>query len=300
MQEEHRREMPDKNVSGTAGGNPILRPPEEVLRCPRCDSANTKFCYYNNYSLAQPRHFCKSCRRYWTKGGALRNVPIGGGCRKNKRSSSKSPAPPQQPVQKNLTLDQQSSTPIAPETLKFLHGLSPSTMDLYQIGLPLSLSHPFMPFAEQPSSLSPTPPSSLDLGAIPLNIMNSSSGSQVQEQGFFHGGLASSIESLSCLNADLHWRLQQQRWGHFLGGESESNQRDGGGAGSGGAMVMSSHGAPGQGVDSVKSDMCGFSVRKSGDMNTEWLFENAYTANASSNGLQTWQDLQLQQYSALP
>ncbi|CAI0554233.1 unnamed protein product [Linum tenue] len=54
------------------------------LRCPRCDSSNTKFCYYNNYNLTQPRHFCKTCRRYWTKGGALRNVPIGGGCRKNR------------------------------------------------------------------------------------------------------------------------------------------------------------------------------------------------------------------------
>ncbi|GJN23208.1 hypothetical protein PR202_gb10836 [Eleusine coracana subsp. coracana] len=52
------------------------------LRCPRCNSSNTKFCYYNNYNLTQPRHFCKTCRRYWTKGGALRNVPIGGGCRK--------------------------------------------------------------------------------------------------------------------------------------------------------------------------------------------------------------------------
>ena len=56
------------------------------LRCPRCDSSNTKFCYYNNYNLTQPRHFCKTCRRYWTKGGALRNVPIGGGCRKNKNT----------------------------------------------------------------------------------------------------------------------------------------------------------------------------------------------------------------------
>lgn len=71
----------------------------ENLRCPRCDSTNTKFCYYNNYNLTQPRHFCKTCRRYWTKGGALRNVPIGGGCRKNKStscltssSSSSSPA----------------------------------------------------------------------------------------------------------------------------------------------------------------------------------------------------------------
>ncbi|KAI4322220.1 hypothetical protein L6164_021932 [Bauhinia variegata] len=62
--------------------------PEQALKCPRCDSTNTKFCYYNNYSLSQPRYFCKSCRRYWTKGGTLRNVPVGGGCRKNKRSSS--------------------------------------------------------------------------------------------------------------------------------------------------------------------------------------------------------------------
>ncbi|KAK4260051.1 hypothetical protein QN277_003223 [Acacia crassicarpa] len=60
------------------------------LRCPRCDSSNTKFCYYNNYNLTQPRHFCKTCRRYWTKGGALRNVPIGGGCRKNKSVVSSS------------------------------------------------------------------------------------------------------------------------------------------------------------------------------------------------------------------
>ncbi|KAL6566685.1 hypothetical protein OROMI_015089 [Orobanche minor] len=65
----------------------------QVIKCPRCDSTNTKFCYYNNYSLSQPRYFCKSCRRYWTKGGTLRNVPVGGGCRKNKRSSSSSPSP---------------------------------------------------------------------------------------------------------------------------------------------------------------------------------------------------------------
>ncbi|XP_057970893.1 dof zinc finger protein DOF5.1 [Malania oleifera] len=68
--------------------------PETALKCPRCESSNTKFCYFNNYSLSQPRHFCKTCRRYWTRGGALRNVPVGGGCRRNKRSkgsSSKSP-----------------------------------------------------------------------------------------------------------------------------------------------------------------------------------------------------------------
>ncbi|XP_058751165.1 dof zinc finger protein DOF5.4-like [Vicia villosa] len=72
-----------------------------ALKCPRCDSVNTKFCYYNNYNLSQPRHFCKSCRRYWTKGGVLRKVPVGGGSRKSKHS-------------KNSKTVSSSSTTIAP------------------------------------------------------------------------------------------------------------------------------------------------------------------------------------------
>ncbi|KAJ8500332.1 hypothetical protein OPV22_010884 [Ensete ventricosum] len=67
---------------------------QQPVKCPRCESTNTKFCYYNNYNLSQPRHFCRSCRRYWTKGGVLRNVPVGGGCRKSKRSSASSSKPP--------------------------------------------------------------------------------------------------------------------------------------------------------------------------------------------------------------
>ncbi|OIW10403.1 hypothetical protein TanjilG_05551 [Lupinus angustifolius] len=66
-------------------GQELLQQQQQALNCPRCDSSNTKFCYYNNYSLSQPRHFCKACKRYWTRGGTLRNVPVGGGCRKNKR-----------------------------------------------------------------------------------------------------------------------------------------------------------------------------------------------------------------------
>uniref|UniRef100_A0A0D9X963 Dof zinc finger protein n=1 Tax=Leersia perrieri TaxID=77586 RepID=A0A0D9X963_9ORYZ len=58
--------------------------------CPRCESRDTKFCYFNNYNTSQPRHFCKGCRRYWTKGGTLRNVPVGGGTRKKPSSSSSS------------------------------------------------------------------------------------------------------------------------------------------------------------------------------------------------------------------
>ncbi|XP_045815981.1 dof zinc finger protein DOF4.6-like [Trifolium pratense] len=67
---------------------------DQAINCPRCNSTNTKFCYYNNYSLSQPRYFCKTCRRYWTEGGSLRNVPVGGGSRKNKRSTSSSSSSP--------------------------------------------------------------------------------------------------------------------------------------------------------------------------------------------------------------
>ncbi|XP_072967864.1 dof zinc finger protein 5-like [Typha angustifolia] len=55
-----------------------------ALPCPRCRSRETKFCYFNNYNVNQPRHFCKACHRYWTAGGALRNVPVGAGRRKNR------------------------------------------------------------------------------------------------------------------------------------------------------------------------------------------------------------------------
>ncbi|GMJ08982.1 OBF-binding protein 3 [Hibiscus trionum] len=78
--------------------------PEAALKCPRCESTNTKFCYFNNYSLSQPRHLCKMCLRYWTRGGALRNVPVGGGCRRNKKnksSSSKSSALTEKQVRSN-------------------------------------------------------------------------------------------------------------------------------------------------------------------------------------------------------
>ncbi|XP_022724324.1 dof zinc finger protein DOF2.2-like isoform X2 [Durio zibethinus] len=92
--------------------------PHPTQKCPRCESLNTKFCYYNNYSLSQPRYFCKTCRRYWTQGGTLRNVPVGGGCRKGKRTKASSSGenssfqpqiPQQQAQQQNLTSPQMGS-----------------------------------------------------------------------------------------------------------------------------------------------------------------------------------------------
>ena len=74
-----------RSAGSTAAGG------ARALACPRCKSKETKFCYFNNYNVNQPRHFCKACHRYWTAGGTLRNVPIGAGRRKNR-----TPAP--QPV----------------------------------------------------------------------------------------------------------------------------------------------------------------------------------------------------------
>lgn len=41
------------------GERPKLPRPEGKLPCPRCHSDNTKFCYYNNYNVNQPRYYCK-------------------------------------------------------------------------------------------------------------------------------------------------------------------------------------------------------------------------------------------------
>ncbi|KAG6604456.1 Dof zinc finger protein, partial [Cucurbita argyrosperma subsp. sororia] len=120
------------------------RPPvASALKCPRCDSSNTKFCYYNNYSLSQPRHFCKACKRYWTRGGTLRNVPVGGGCRKNKRLKSSSSSsfssvnatptstPTQKPRLHNNSIIN-SATNIIPSSPMFfgVHNTNPSPLNL--------------------------------------------------------------------------------------------------------------------------------------------------------------------------
>ncbi|XP_059670792.1 dof zinc finger protein DOF3.1-like [Cornus florida] len=81
---------PAAQSDGRQPPHPHQPPQQQPQKCPRCDSLNTKFCYYNNYSLSQPRYFCKTCRRYWTQGGTLRNVPVGGGCRKGKRAKGAS------------------------------------------------------------------------------------------------------------------------------------------------------------------------------------------------------------------
>ncbi|XP_008813223.2 dof zinc finger protein DOF1.6-like [Phoenix dactylifera] len=114
---------------GEVRRRPAEGPAEEAAaergreRCPRCDSRDTKFCYYNNYNTSQPRHFCRSCRRYWTLGGSLRNVPIGGSSRKRLRpspsaatsavASSLRPLPTLAPPAPSLDLPASTSPPSA-------------------------------------------------------------------------------------------------------------------------------------------------------------------------------------------
>ncbi|KAA8531458.1 hypothetical protein F0562_006189 [Nyssa sinensis] len=226
----------DENQSSGSRKTTSLRPPEQALKCPRCDSPNTKFCYYNNYSLTQPRHFCKTCRRYWTKGGALRNVPIGGGSRKNKKIKSSSRL-------SGDSKDSGSSSDVG--GLKFFHGLSPA-MDFQLGGLSLPRLHSsttgvynqfssFGDISTTCTAIPPTPCFGIDPSGGSGSLMGFnfpfSSVLKEGESGGFNGGvqdvgsmnvhsnLASSIESLSSINQDLHWKLQQQRLAMLFGGE---------------------------------------------------------------------------------
>ncbi|KAJ0986021.1 hypothetical protein J5N97_004377 [Dioscorea zingiberensis] len=78
--EERRGMKEDINIEITSSTTEVV-----ALQCPRCKSKDTKFCYFNNYSINQPRHYCRACRRYWTAGGSLRDVPVGAGRRRRPR-----------------------------------------------------------------------------------------------------------------------------------------------------------------------------------------------------------------------
>lgn len=106
-----------------------------ALNCPRCNSTNTKFCYYNNYSLTQPRYFCKACRRYWTEGGSLRNIPVGGGSRKNKKPSSNLSTSPNSNINSNKILHD------LPQNPKITTTTNPHSQDLNLSFLPSSHHH---------------------------------------------------------------------------------------------------------------------------------------------------------------
>lgn len=315
------------------------RPQEQGLKCPRCDSPNTKFCYYNNYSLTQPRHFCKTCRRYWTKGGALRNVPIGGGCRKNKKVKSS----------RLSSCDSKDSGSSSSDLsgLKFLHSLSPS-MDFHLGGLPFprlhqhhhppttfnhfsSFENTSTPSASSCFNLDPSPATTNSIPALNNNNYPFSYNGAIQGMSSLnvHSGIASSIESLSSINQDLHWKLQQQRLAMLFGGD---NKEQGPSINNSNQLEIENNQITQkpqpilfQNLEISKSGNMVFPSRKeqgpSGDTTpstTEWFFGNNSYASVTptatttssggpvndngsnwSSGVHVWGDVS-QQYSALP
>ncbi|KAL5988428.1 hypothetical protein ACLOJK_036192 [Asimina triloba] len=340
---------PDESPS--AAGTPAQRPPDQSLKCPRCDSPNTKFCYYNNYSLTQPRHFCKTCRRYWTKGGALRNVPIGGGCRKSKKSkSSSSNSSSKDAAGSALSSDSiLSGIGGGASGMKFFPGLSPA-MELQLGGLPFSRLHSptpggvfnqffsFSDLSSNPapplSTNSPPPPAFDPAGASSSSFMGFhypiSSALRHGESGVFgsagiqdvgrsssssstasinlHSSLASSIESLSSINQDLHWKLQQQRLAMLFGNE---NQKDSGVSAVQTPLIDNQQQPISFQMPESSKTETGLSNSKKGcggENASEWFFGSSYGAgngsNSSGNNASNWNEIQAwndpHQYSTLP
>ncbi|GLT38909.1 hypothetical protein SLA2020_131250 [Shorea laevis] len=181
--------------------------PEAALKCPRCESQNTKFCYFNNYSLSQPRHFCKTCRRYWTRGGALRNVPVGGGCRRNKRSkgsSSKSPASSDRQTASG------SSGTISSGSTDIL-GIGPQVPQL-RFMAPL---HHLTEYGTGDMALNYGGISAPNLGANDLNFQIGSA--------LAPGAAGTVVGGSSLLSGLDQWRLQQAPQFPFLGGGLDSS-----------------------------------------------------------------------------
>ncbi|KAK4356324.1 hypothetical protein RND71_025295 [Anisodus tanguticus] len=157
----------------------------------------------------------RSTRRYWTKGGALRNVPIGGGCRKNKKIK----------ISSSSRFSGDSKDTISGSSdiggLKFFHGLSPA-MDFQLGGINFprlsntstsggSIFNQFSSFGD----ISSTTNSAANIGSSTTGVQ------EMGSIGVHHGTMTSSIESLSSLNQDLHWKLQQQRLAMLFGGENQ-------------------------------------------------------------------------------
>ncbi|KAL1196422.1 Dof zinc finger protein DOF5.7 [Cardamine amara subsp. amara] len=301
---------PDQRISGASQTkkppSPSVAQDQQTLKCPRCNSPNTKFCYYNNYSLSQPRHFCKSCRRYWTRGGALRNVPIGGGCRKTKKSIK--PSSSMNTIPSSSSSSHRFFSSIMEDSSKFFP--PPTTMDFQLAGLSLNKINDLQLLNNQevldlrPMISSGRENTPVDVGSG-LSLMGFGDYNQNQSSASFttagatDGNLASSIETLSCLNQDLHWRLQQQRMAMLFGNSKEET-----------VVVERPQPILYRNLEIVNSSSPS-SPTKKGDNQTEWYFgnssdnegvisNNANTGGGSewNNGIQAWTDLN--HYNTLP
>ncbi|CAO2141504.1 unnamed protein product [Urochloa humidicola] len=211
------KQTPQLLAAVSGGGEHKPRPQQDKgLKCPRCLSTNTKFCYYNNNSLTQPRFFCKACRRYWTVGGTQRNVPVGGSCRKNKQHNQ--PAPSSGSSDSNtMSISQQlmmMPTAVAPIPADFTNVL-PTFMSTTgggaRVELPTAGGN--LPFAPLPLPSNPT-------GTMPSFL------DMLRGGGFLDGGSNGMVAPPILLPApSLGALLQHVRHGMMLG-DQQLHQQD--------------------------------------------------------------------------
>ncbi|XP_058752953.1 dof zinc finger protein DOF2.5-like [Vicia villosa] len=221
---------------------------DQALNCPRCNSTNTKFCYYNNYSLSQPRYFCKTCRRYWTEGGSLRNVPVGGGSRKNKRSSpSPSPSisqqqPPSSSITKNIIVP--DLTQSASQNPKIHQGQDlnlayppPQTEDSYST-ISKFIELPYTTDQEKTRNSSSSPLSAMELlktgiAASSSRGLNSFMPMSLSESSAMYNSTGFALQDFK---PGLNFSLEGFENGY--GGLQGMNQESSGGGGGGGARML--------------------------------------------------------------
>ncbi|KAL6520971.1 hypothetical protein OROGR_017540 [Orobanche gracilis] len=197
--------------------------PEAALKCPRCESTNTKFCYFNNYNLSQPRHFCKTCRRYWTRNGALRNIPVGGGCRRNKRSksssSSKSTASGDSSMQNNNNNDNNNNPSSAISSINHPTINSGSAANLLGLEPQLAPLRFMSPLAQLSENL--TSDHHMGLSSYWETAPN---GLNFHSASSLHGGSIFSGDGGGGCGANIEpWRLHQAQQFPFLGGTDQSS-----------------------------------------------------------------------------
>uniref|UniRef100_K3YXY9 Dof zinc finger protein n=2 Tax=Setaria italica TaxID=4555 RepID=K3YXY9_SETIT len=204
-----------QQVVASGSGERKPRPQQDqALNCPRCNSTNTKFCYYNNYSMTQPRYFCKACRRNWTLGGTLRNVPVGGGSRKKKQNPAGGSASSAPPASSSSSNDSKKMNIVTQQLLTMPTATTPMPADFPSV-LPTFMSiggsfqlpssdHHSLPFA--PLSLSSNP-----------GMMSSF----MERGGFLDGSSSNGMASLPILPVPSFGVMQH---GHGMMGGSSDQQ----------------------------------------------------------------------------
>ncbi|KAI3447683.1 hypothetical protein Pfo_004348 [Paulownia fortunei] len=252
--------------------------PETALKCPRCESTNTKFCYFNNYSLSQPRHFCKTCRRYWTRGGALRSVPVGGGCRRNKRSkstNSKSPASSDRQTNSSST----STISTNSGTANIL-GLTPQLP-------PLRFMSPLSQLTDNFTSDMGLNYSGISAPMVGTNEMNFHGASNFLGSGGMTSLLSSGGGSIE------PWRLQQVQQFPFFGGLDPSPpgiyQFQGGESGFVGSEA--SHQVRPKFSSSLLSQLASVKMEENPELNLSRQLLGGMPGNDQWNGTAAWTEL---------